>query len=167
MRKGTQINSEDIPMSHAENEAALDRSLSRILSPGGEMIPSSGFAASVMERVQREAAMRAPEFASIPFPWSRALPGLIASFVLTAWMIVRVAQVGVQVGSRTEIQMRQSSYFVCVVNSATNLANLSTKLPSLLVQVFQQGVHMGAGWVLFALLFSWVTVQCSLYLADS
>lgn len=38
-----------------------------------EILPSSGFAASVMEAVRREAAAPPP----IPFPWKRALPGVV------------------------------------------------------------------------------------------
>jgi hypothetical protein len=38
-----------------------------------EILPSSGFAASVMEVVRREAAAPPP----IPFPWKRALPGAV------------------------------------------------------------------------------------------
>ena len=38
-----------------------------------EILPSSGFAASVMEAVRREAAAPPP----IPFPWKRALPGAV------------------------------------------------------------------------------------------
>ena len=38
-----------------------------------EILPSSGFAASVMEAVRREAAVPPP----IPFPWKRALPGAL------------------------------------------------------------------------------------------
>ena len=44
--------------------------LDRILSREEEILPSSGFAASVMEAVRQEAAAPAP----IPFPWKRALP---------------------------------------------------------------------------------------------
>jgi hypothetical protein len=36
------------------------------------IVPSSGFTASVMEAVMREATTPPP----IPFPWKRALPGL-------------------------------------------------------------------------------------------
>jgi hypothetical protein len=36
------------------------------------IVPSSGFTASVMEAVEREASMPP----AIPFPWKRALPGL-------------------------------------------------------------------------------------------
>ncbi|MGB8128786.1 MAG: hypothetical protein WCG81_03255 [Candidatus Angelobacter sp.] len=38
-----------------------------------EILPSSGFAASVMDAVRREAAAPPP----IPFPWKRALPGAV------------------------------------------------------------------------------------------
>lgn len=159
MPKGMPMNTECVQM----NDAELDRILSRNLSPEREIVPSSGFVTAVMEAVQREAAEPIP----IPFPWSRALPGLVACLILTGWMIFRVAQVGVQVGSQTEIQTWRNSYLAWMVNSAAKLANLSTKLPSLLIQVFQQGVQTGAAWVLLALLFSWATVQFSLYLADS
>jgi hypothetical protein len=38
----------------------------------GNIVPSSGFAVSVMDAVTREATAPPP----IPFPWKRALPGL-------------------------------------------------------------------------------------------
>ena len=44
--------------------------LDRILTAEEELVPSSGFVASVMERVREEAA--APE--PIPFPWKRVVP---------------------------------------------------------------------------------------------
>jgi hypothetical protein len=37
-----------------------------------DIVPSSGFTASVMDAIMREANAPAP----IPFPWKRALPGL-------------------------------------------------------------------------------------------
>jgi hypothetical protein len=37
------------------------------------LIPTSGFLESVMERVREESAAPAP----IPFPWKRALPGMV------------------------------------------------------------------------------------------
>jgi hypothetical protein len=49
--------------------------LDRILSGEREIVPSSGFVASVMDAVQRESAAPQP----IPFPWKRALPGLFAA----------------------------------------------------------------------------------------
>jgi len=47
--------------------------IDRILANEDALVPSSGFLASVMERVREEAAAPAP----IPFPWKRALPGAI------------------------------------------------------------------------------------------
>ena len=47
--------------------------IKRILAAEEELIPSSGFLAATMERVRDEAAMPKP----IPFPWLRALPGIV------------------------------------------------------------------------------------------
>lgn len=49
-----------------------DHEIDRILAEN-EILPSSGFTASVMELVHREAT----ETQAIPFPWKRALPGLV------------------------------------------------------------------------------------------
>lgn len=167
------------PISEAENDAALDRILSRSLSGSlsgkGEMVPSSGFAASVMRVVQREAAMTAPipGTPSIPFPWSRALPGLIASFMLTIGMIARVMRTALRAGPQTAMPVNQNSDFVVhgmnlVTNFAANFAaNVSTRLTELLTDGLRHAAQMGAGWLLLALLFSWATVQFSLYMADS
>jgi hypothetical protein len=46
--------------------------LDQALSSEDTIIPSSGFAATVMDGVRREALIPPP----IPFPWRRALPGL-------------------------------------------------------------------------------------------
>ena len=51
----------------------IDRALAR----EDDILPSSGFAASVMDAVRREAAAPPP----IPFPWKRALPGLVVAGV--------------------------------------------------------------------------------------
>jgi hypothetical protein len=48
--------------------------IDRMLSTEDSIVPSSGFAASVMEAVHREAEAPPP----IPFPWKRALPGLVS-----------------------------------------------------------------------------------------
>jgi hypothetical protein len=58
--------------------------LDRILSKEPEIIPSSGFAVSVMDAVRREAAAPPP----IPFPWQRALPGLCAAGFVIVWAFV-------------------------------------------------------------------------------
>jgi len=48
--------------------------IDRILSDEVEIVPSSGFVESVMDAVRAEAEMPQP----IPFPWKRAIPGLLA-----------------------------------------------------------------------------------------
>jgi hypothetical protein len=49
--------------------------IDRILATEETLIPSSGFLASVMERVHEEAAVPPP----IPFPWKRAVPGMVVA----------------------------------------------------------------------------------------
>lgn len=53
-------------------ESDLDTALG---SEADSILPSSGFADSVMTAVHREASVPAP----IPFPWKRAVPGLVAA----------------------------------------------------------------------------------------
>lgn len=57
----------------ATEPTALDREFDRILADEDDLIPSSGFLASVMERVHQEAAQPAP----LPFPWKRLLSGFV------------------------------------------------------------------------------------------
>jgi hypothetical protein len=59
--------------------------LDRILAQEDALVPSSGFAASVMDAIQEQAAAPAP----IPFPWKLALPG-IAALVAALVIIVRL-----------------------------------------------------------------------------
>jgi uncharacterized membrane protein len=61
-----------------------DDDLDRILSRDDSILPSSGFVSSVMDAVRREAA--APP--AIPFPWKRALPGLVAWAVMLVLLVV-------------------------------------------------------------------------------
>ena len=51
--------------------------LDRILLQQDALLPSSGFAASVMDAIQQQAAVPPP----IPFPWKRALPGIAVLLV--------------------------------------------------------------------------------------
>ena len=52
-----------------------------ILADEGDLMPSSGFLAATMERVREEAAMPKP----IPFPWLRALPGIVLAISVVVW----------------------------------------------------------------------------------
>jgi hypothetical protein len=71
-----------------------DDELDQMLMEREEIVPSSGFVASVMEAVREEVAAPAP----IPFPWKWALPGLIASVALALGLIVRWIFSGARVG---------------------------------------------------------------------
>lgn len=65
-----------------------DERIDEILGAEGELVPSSGFLASVMERVREEAAAPPP----IPFPWKRALPGFVVAAGVFGWASVEFAK---------------------------------------------------------------------------
>ena len=74
---------------------AISSNLDRILLERDALLPSSGFAASVLDAVQQQTVARAP----IPFPWRRALPGfaaLLLGLAIVARMILDTAQDMVQ-----------------------------------------------------------------------
>jgi hypothetical protein len=69
----------------------LNRELDRILSADDPLLPSSGFAASVMQEIERRAAEPGP----IPFPWKLAIPGfvaILAGFGVLVWLAVTTFQ---------------------------------------------------------------------------
>jgi len=57
---------------------------------GDEIVPSSGFVARVMDAVRAEAT--APP--AIPFPWLRALPGIVAAAVTVVAIIAGFVSLG-------------------------------------------------------------------------
>jgi hypothetical protein len=118
--------------------------IDRILSREDEILPSSGFAVSVMDAVQREAVAPPP----IPFPWMRALPGLVvAGFALALILLVGV------------VASRQ-------LDKITVL-HPSLSLPSLLFLLTHQGtVGTAAIWVVLAILVAFVAVNFSMRLAS-
>jgi len=65
--------------------------LDRILASEEELLPSSGLAASVMDRVRGE--MDAPE--PIPFPWKRVLPGMLIAAAGLIWCVVEMVRMAV------------------------------------------------------------------------
>jgi hypothetical protein len=121
--------------------------INRILSDEDEILPSSGFAVSVMDAVRREAAAPPP----IPFPWKRALPGLVVGglavvLVLVAG-VVAIAQLG-----------RAST-------TAQFSTSLSFSLPSLMPFIFHGGMESAASWTVLALLAALVSVKLSMRMA--
>lgn len=104
-----------------------DVELDGILSGERAIVPSSGFAASVMEKVRREAAAPPP----IPFPWKRALPGMAAcAAVLMGAFFARHSGVRPEVATAPDWQP--------VVSSVS--------------AVWAEAVRWGLGWVVLALL---------------
>ena len=68
----------------------MDREFDRILATEEDLVPSSGFLASVMESVRDEAAAPPP----IPFPWVRAVPGMILAAGVLGWGAVELVRTG-------------------------------------------------------------------------
>jgi hypothetical protein len=115
----------------------------RILSREDEILPSGGFAVSVMEAVRREAAVPPP----IPFPWKRALPGLVIGGVV----LVLVLVVGVMA--------------IVALGIALTASRFSMSLPSALPPISHQSMGYSAGWIALALLVTFVSVKLSMRLA--
>jgi len=108
------------------NHEAIDP----ILADEEELIPSSGFLAATMERVREEAACPEP----IPFPWLRALPGIVVVVAVLGWCGFELVRAGMA-----------SSREILPTQSHGTAAMLSALQP--------------AGWVAAALaasLFSWL-----------
>jgi hypothetical protein len=104
--------------------------IDRILATEEELVPTFGFLASVMERVQEEAAAPQP----IPFPWKRAVPGVLGVTGLLGWGANQLIRQGLPV--------------------AEAISLVPPHLPAAMVQPFEQ-----AGWVALALgasLLSWL-----------
>ncbi len=122
----------------------------RILSREDEILPSSGFAVSVMDAVRREAAAPPP----IPFPWKRALPGLVvAGFVLALVFVTAVVATAQLIRAST-----------------STAAQFSMSLPSVLTPIvglgLQRNLEIAANWTVLALLVTFVSVKLSMRLTS-
>jgi hypothetical protein len=95
--------------------------IDRILSRDGELVPSSGFLASVMERVREEAAAPAP----LPFPWKRFLPGILLLAGVFGWGAIQ--------------------FFRYLPQAMQSLSSTVQHLPILAARDFTQ-----AGWIALA-----------------
>jgi hypothetical protein len=119
-----------------------DSDLDRILSNEEEILPSSGFAASVMEAVQREAAAPPP----IPFPWKRALPGLcVAAITLVALLTASILLL--LHGAPTQPIPR---HWRAALNSAAAVSQ-----------------NLGAAWIILALALSFASVKLATLFAST
>jgi len=122
--------------------------IDRILSREDEILPSSGFAVSVIDAVRYEAAAPPP----IPFPWKRALPGLVVGGFVLALVFVTVVVAIAQ-----------------LIRASTS-AHFSMSLPSVLVPIFGLGLQLNleiaASWTVLALLVAFVSVKLSMRLVS-
>jgi hypothetical protein len=65
----------------ANREEMEQSRIDAILATEEDLLPSSGFLATVMESVREEARLPQP----IPFPWKRAVPGILLAGGVFAW----------------------------------------------------------------------------------
>jgi hypothetical protein len=101
-----------------------------------------------MDAVRREAAAPPP----IPFPWKRALPGLVVGgFVLALVFVTAVVAIAQLIRASTSAHFSMSS-------------------PSVLTPVFglglQRNLEIAASWTVLALLLAFVSVKLSMRLAS-
>jgi hypothetical protein len=71
----------------------IETEIERILAAEEELVPSSGFLASVMQSVHEEAKMPPP----IPFPWKRAVPGILLASGVFGWGAFELIRLGLPV----------------------------------------------------------------------
>jgi hypothetical protein len=110
-----------------------DDELKRILQEE-EILPSSGFTASVMDAVRREAQAPAP----IPFPWRRALPGMgVAGLTLVSVLAFSVVQ----------------------LTSGAATAPLPPAWTAAIDSMSQTAMRMGAPWAILALVVSLASMK--------
>jgi len=114
--------------------------MDRILSREEEILPSSGFALSVMDAVRREAAAPPP----IPFPWRRALPGLVVGVAVLALVLVAIMRAIALLGG-------------------TRATHFSMSVPSV-PSLFNAGIESAAIWTALAMLTAFVSVKISMRL---
>ena len=117
--------------------------LNSILSREDEILPSSGFTVSVMDAVRREASAPPP----IPFPWKRALPGLIVAGFALALILIR--------GVAAITQLRKAT-----------TPQLSMSMPPVTAPIFHGGIGSAAIWIVLALLGAFVSVKLSMRVAS-
>ena len=123
-----------------------DHELDRILSAEDDLVPSSGFVGSVMDRVRLEASAPAP----IPFPWKRAIPGLLLCILSLLAMCVTAF-------------LRPGPHAIHEAPVASTFVRLTTDLGGLLTAANVGGLY----WIILALVLTLASVKLSLRLIGS
>jgi hypothetical protein len=115
-----------------------DEEIDRILANEDQLIPSSGFTASVMDRIREEARVPQPiPLLPIAFPWKRAIPGMVLAGGGLGWGVVEI--------------VRQA------ITAAHTPQTFAYTIPEAVVQPMQ-----GLGWAALALgvaLASWIAAR--------
>ena len=114
--------------------------IDRMLSGDDEIVPASGFVASVMDAVRREAATPPP----IPFPWVRLAVGSVAVVPLAAWLA-------------------SSATTAPIWNWLASLS--ADEGQAILARAVDQASRTGATWTVGALLLALVSSRLSVRLA--
>ena len=117
-----------------------DHEFDRVFSKDGDLVPSSGFASSVIDSIRNEASAPPP----IPFPWKRALPGFAAGVLALATLLVAVLRHPETVPTGPGMIDR----FLASVTPAVSAAQM-----------------YGGGWILGSLLLSYLCVKLGVKLA--
>ena len=118
-----------------------DQEFDRILSGEADLAPSSGFPSAVMDAVRQEASAPPP----IPFPWIRALPGIAAFALALGYLFIGT--------------LRQSG-------PTSAPPSVFARLFSSLAPAFRAAQMEGAGWILGALVLTYLCVKFSLLFAQ-
>ena len=127
-----------------------DDELDRILSAEPGIVPSANFARNVMAKVRMEAEAPSP----LPFPWKRALPGLILCVLSLAAMCVAAL---VRPASQSPHEASGPSIWSAMwTGLSTGLSDLGGLLRTANVD--------GLGWIILALLLTFVSILLSLRL---
>lgn len=129
----------------ATGRPAENEEIDHMLSSEDEILPSSGFAVAVMDAIQREAATPPP----IPFPWKRALPGMVVGGFIFVLALVAVVAIFVYLPMTSTIPQ---------VSAAPPLLG-PLGLPG------GGGIESATKWTVLALLMAFVSVKLSMRLA--
>jgi hypothetical protein len=131
-----------------KDNAGIETEIDRLLATEVALLPSSGFLASVMERVQQEAALPPP----VPFPWKWAVPGVLLASGGFGWGTFELVHLG---GSALDLSALDLS-------TLNVLTRGSLQLPAAFVAPVEQ-----VGWLALGLGASLVSWLLSRRLAGS
>ncbi len=127
-----------------------DNELNRALGEEGELVPSSGFAHAVMQRVLSEAT--APP--RLAFPWVRALPGLVVGVAALAMMLFAVWE-------------RRGIDAVRLGTGSSGWAMMLSGFGAMVRAGVDAGSMLGLGWIVLALALTFGSITVCLRLTES